>query len=60
MNERIKSPEASSQSHEVEQLHERIAALETKCALLSASLNQADKENDKLRRAVTDSEGGEL
>lgn len=28
--------------------------------LAALSLNQADKENDKLRHAVTDSEGGEL
>jgi len=38
----------------------KLPALEAKCALLSASLNQADKEIDKLRHAVTDSEGGEL
>ncbi len=38
----------------------RLPALEAKCTLLSASLNQMDNENDKLRHAVTDSEGGEL
>jgi hypothetical protein len=38
----------------------RVPALEAKCILLSASLNQAEKEVDRLRHAVTDSEGGEL
>ena len=31
---------------------ERIEALEAKCALLSASLKQADRENDQLRAEI--------
>jgi hypothetical protein len=36
----------------------RVPALEEKCTLLSASLNQADKEINRLRQPTADSEGG--
>ncbi|MDD2742702.1 MAG: hypothetical protein PHV02_10530 [Rhodocyclaceae bacterium] len=38
------------------ELRGEVEGLKAKCALLSASLNQADKEIDKLRHTVTDSE----
>lgn len=48
----------SEASSLIAELRGEVEGLKAKCALLSASLNQADKEIDKLRHAVTDSEGG--